>query len=220
MDYPVSLNIAGCLCVVVGGGPVGLRKARGLLEAGARVRLITRTHPGQEKTTGMEVLVRPYRTGDLAGAALAFAAAGERAVNATVALDARAAGIPVNMADAPAEGDFHLPAVLRRGELVIAVSTGGGSPALAAAVRDELAGIFGEEWATVVAIAARLRQKHLTPEGKNEYNPQVLQGLLADGRLPVLVRVRDETGIEALLKSVLGESCTLAELGIRLPPKG
>jgi precorrin-2 dehydrogenase/sirohydrochlorin ferrochelatase len=214
-DYPICLNITGRLCVVVGGGPVGRRKVRGVVEAGARVRLVTLCPPGAE-LTGVDVVVRPYRAEDLQGAALVFAATGDPEVDSAVRRDAREAGIPINIADAPEEGDFTLPALLRRGDLVLAVSTGGKSPALAAVVRDTIAERFGEEWGAVLAIAAALRQKRLTGGGKIEYNPEVLLHLLAGG-LPALIADGDRVGLDRLLTSILGKGCTLEELGIRLP---
>jgi precorrin-2 dehydrogenase/sirohydrochlorin ferrochelatase len=215
-DYPILLNIEGRLCVVVGGGPVGRRKARGLREAGARVRLIDPEPPAGEDFSGVEVLVRPYRAGDLQGAALAFAAAGNREVNAAVAADARREGIPVNVVDAPLEGDFRLPALLRRGELTVAVSTGGQSPALAAVVRDRLAEIFGPEWATVLELAGALRQKRLTLSPVNEYNQAILCQLL-NNDLPALIARNDPAAIDRLLAALLGEGFSLAELGVHLP---
>jgi precorrin-2 dehydrogenase/sirohydrochlorin ferrochelatase len=216
-DYPILLQLHERLCVVVGGGPVGRRKARGLVQTGARVRLIDYkpAAPGED-LEGIEIVSRPYRPDDLEGAFLVFAATGEREVNAAVALEARRRGILFNVADAPGEGDFTLPALLRRGELTVAVSTGGQSPALAALIRDRLSGILGPEWATVLEIAAALRQKRLTLQGKTEYNQAILRRLL-DGHLPELIAGGKTAGIDRLLKTLFGEGFSLAELGIHLP---
>lgn len=215
-DYPILLDIRDRLCVVVGGGPVGMRKVRGLLDAGARVRLIDPEPSAAEGLPDVEVAARPYRTGDLQGAVLAFAAAGNRRTNAAVAADARKAGILVNVADAPLEGDFRLPALLRRQDLTVAVSTAGRSPALAAVLRDRLAQNLGPEWATVVDLAAALRQKRLTPPRGNEYNQTILCQLL-DGGLPALIAHNDPAAIDRLLATLLGEGFSLAELGVQLP---
>jgi len=119
--------------VVVGGGRVAARKTAGLVEAGARVRVIApRALPEIE---AHRIDRRRYRSGDLHGAVLAFAATNDRAVNHAVALEARRRGIPVNVADAAAECTFLVPARIRRGELQIAVSTGGKSPRLARRLR-------------------------------------------------------------------------------------
>jgi precorrin-2 dehydrogenase / sirohydrochlorin ferrochelatase len=105
-----------------------------------------------------EVRRRPYREGDLEGAFLAFAVTDWREVNAAVAREGRERGIPVNVADEPSEGDFALPSTLRRGQLQVAVSTGGASPALARRIRRELEDAFGYEWAGVVAELDRARR--------------------------------------------------------------
>lgn len=216
-DYPILLQLNERLCVVVGGGSVGLRKVQALLQAGARVRLIDpEPAPSLEAFADVEIIRRPYRPGDLGGASLAFAATGERDTNAAVVREARQRSIPVNTADAPEECDFTLPALLRRGELTVAVSTGGRSPALAALVREHLAGTLGPEWATVLEIAAALRRKRLTLRGKSEYNQAILRRLLA-ADLPVLVAERNAASIDRLLKSLFGEGFSLAELGVHLP---
>ena len=89
---------------------------------------------------------------------MAFAATNRRELNAAVSREARERGIPVNVADEPAEGDFALPSTLRRGQLQVAVSTGGASPALARRIRQELESAFGPEWAGVVAELGRARR--------------------------------------------------------------
>ncbi|AMV73789.1 bifunctional precorrin-2 dehydrogenase/sirohydrochlorin ferrochelatase [Desulfuromonas carbonis] len=212
-DYPLQLNLQQRLCVVIGAGRVGLRKVEGLLAAGARVRLVATVLP-ELLSPALELVARPYRNGDLAGALLAFAATDDPQVNAAVVAEARAARILVNRADDPAEGDFALPAVLRRGALTLTVATGGGSPALAALLREELAGQFGEEWAEVLELLGALRRKRLTVPPKGEYNREILRRLLRGG-LPGLLAANDAAGADRLLGEIVGES--LETLGIRLP---
>jgi precorrin-2 dehydrogenase/sirohydrochlorin ferrochelatase len=215
-DYSILLKLKGRLCLIIGGGPVAIRKARGLQEAGARVRLIASdlTVP-VEVLAGVEVIIRPYCSGDLEGACLAFAATDDRSVNAAVVREARQRGVLVNVADAPDEGDFTLPALLRRGDLTVSVSTAGGSPALASVLRDRLAEQMGPEWATVLEIAAALRQAHLTFQGKTEYNQPILRRLL-EGGLPALIASGDAVAVDRLLQTLSGEGCSLEQLGIRL----
>ena len=148
--YPIFLDLSGRRCVVVGGGEVANRKARKLLQARARVVVISPEVGAELESVAVEVHRRPYREGDLEGAYLAFAATDSRAVNAAVAREAQERGIPVNVADRPSEGDFALPSTLRRGRLQVAVSTGGASPALARRRREELEDAFGPEWAGIV----------------------------------------------------------------------
>ncbi|HXG32793.1 MAG TPA: bifunctional precorrin-2 dehydrogenase/sirohydrochlorin ferrochelatase [Bryobacteraceae bacterium] len=136
--YPIFLNLRGRPVLVVGGGRVGLRKIRGLLEAGARVTVVD---PRGEPALGALPLVwrrRKFRRSDVRGMTLVFAATSDRAVNHAVAEQARRLGIPVNVADNPAECDFLVPARVRKANLQIAVSTGGQSPRLAKALRQQL----------------------------------------------------------------------------------
>jgi precorrin-2 dehydrogenase/sirohydrochlorin ferrochelatase len=148
--YPIFLDLSGRRCVVVGGGEVANRKARKLLQARARVVVISPELGAELESVAVEIHRRPYREGDLEGACLAFAATNSREVNAAVAQEAKERGVPVNVADKPSEGDFALPSTLRRGRLQVAVSTGGASPTLARRIRDELEEAFGPEWAGIV----------------------------------------------------------------------
>jgi precorrin-2 dehydrogenase / sirohydrochlorin ferrochelatase len=156
--YPIFLDLSGRRCVVVGGGGVASRKARKLLQAHARVVVISPDIAPELESVGVEVHRRPYREGDLEGAYLAFAATNVREVNAAVAREAKDRGIPVNVADKPSEGDFALPSTLRRGRLQVAVSTGGASPTLARRIRGELEEAFGPEWAGIVEEFSRARR--------------------------------------------------------------
>ncbi len=126
------------------------RKVEKLLLAGAAVVVVS--PEVRPELAGMDVQIqrRPYEYGDLEGASLAFAATGSREVNAAVAREAKELGVPVNVADRPSEGDFSVPATLQRGDLQVAVSTGGASPTLARRIRGELEEAFGPEWAGLV----------------------------------------------------------------------
>jgi cobalt-precorrin 5A hydrolase/precorrin-3B C17-methyltransferase len=148
--YPLTLTQTGNLqAVVVGGGLVGQRKVRGILEAGGRVRLIspeaTPELQAWAQAGRLEWLCRPYQAGDLAGTALVFAATNQREINHQVAAEAKALGLWCNVADRPEEGNFHVPAVHRRPGLVISVSTGGQSPAGARLIRDALAAWLADQ---------------------------------------------------------------------------
>jgi precorrin-2 dehydrogenase / sirohydrochlorin ferrochelatase len=136
--------------VVIGGGAVAYRKVGKLLGAGAEVVVVSPEVLTELAEIGAEILRRPYEYGDLDGANLAFTATDSREVNAAVAREARERGIPINVADRPAEGDFAVPSTLRRGGLQVAVSTGGASPTLARRIRDELEEAFGPAWSGVI----------------------------------------------------------------------
>lgn len=160
--YPVFLDLADRPCLVVGGGPVAEGKVEGLLAAGARVTVVspavTPRLAAWAETGRVQHLPREYRPGDLAGRRLALVATDDRTVSGAVAAEGRERGIWVNAADEPARCDFILPAVIRRGRLAVAVSTGGASPAAARAIREELEGYLTDEHAMLVEVAADLRR--------------------------------------------------------------
>ncbi|MCU1397257.1 MAG: putative precorrin-2 dehydrogenase [Acidimicrobiales bacterium] len=137
--YPVFLDLSGTRVLVVGGGPVALRKATGLADAGARVTVIAPSTVSAIDTVAVEVDHRPFQEGDVVGFQLVITATDDPAVNALVAADATSHGIWVNSADDPDNCTFILPAVARRGPITVAVSTGGMSPALAGRLRDDIA---------------------------------------------------------------------------------
>lgn len=212
-SYPIFIELKGRLCVVIGGGTVGRRKMQGLLAAGARVRLVDPQGDKESMPPEVEWRSSNYRAEDLDGAVLVFAATDRREVNAAIAQDARNAGIPVNVADAPDESDFTVPASLRRGALTVAVASSGQSPSLAVLVRDEISELLGPEWETIMEIAAALRRKRLTPAPHSDYNQRVFRQLL-DAGLVALVAAGDVPAIDRLLTSVVDEETTLAVLGI------
>lgn len=133
--YPIFLDIKGKLAVVVGGGKVGLRKARRLVAAGARVRVVSPRFDAGFAELDVERVEREYREGDLAGAVLVFAATDCRTVNRAVGEHARAMGVQANVADAPEECGFIVPAVAEADGLQVAISTGGADPRRAARAR-------------------------------------------------------------------------------------
>ena len=166
--YPIFLDLRGRRCVVVGGGEVANRKARKLLQARAEVVVISPEIMPELASVAVEVHRRPYRSGDLEEAYLAFTATDVREVNAAVSREARERGVPINVADAPSEGDFALPSTLRRGKLQVAVSTGGASPTLARSIRSRLEDIFGPEWAGVVEELEKTRKNGERPDADLE----------------------------------------------------
>ncbi|HAU36759.1 MAG TPA: siroheme synthase [Phycisphaerales bacterium] len=156
--YPIMLNLSGRRVVVIGGGEVGLRKARSLADAGAEVLLVAEKLDGSAPARA-EVRRERYRADQLAGAALVLACTDDRAVNARIAADARAVGAMVNVADRPEDCDFFLPAVATDGEVVLAVGTGGAAPGLAGMLRDRLAGAIPERIGEFAAALGTLRRE-------------------------------------------------------------
>ena len=136
--YPVFFDLTGRPVVVIGGGKVALRKARALVEAGARVKLVAPRRESELEALPVEWVPRPFEPADLEGAFLAYAATDSRAVNAQVAAEAKRRGVPVNVADAPKECDFIIPSRVRRGNVQIAVSTSGENPGQAVELRKKI----------------------------------------------------------------------------------
>ena len=184
--YPAFLSLAGRRCVVVGGGAVAARKVRGLVAADADVTVITPETAPDVEVLASSGLVRMERrryraagpdaagsdavnpdaaglaaagpgAGDLAGAFLVVAATDDRAVNEVVVRDARAVGALVNVVDDPAACDVTVPAVVRRGDVTLAVSTGGRSPGFARFLREELADWLSDERLALLDLVADVR---------------------------------------------------------------
>jgi len=157
--YPVNLVVEGRPCLVVGGGRVAARKAEGLLACGARVHVVAEEVGNEVRAlSGVTWEERPYERGEVAGYRLATAATDSDEVNDAVFRDGEQAGVWVNSADDPAHCSFTLPSVVRRGALMITVSTGGRSPALAAWLKGRLATEIGPEYEVLLDLLAAERE--------------------------------------------------------------
>lgn len=181
--FPIIINIRSALCAVIGGGKVATRKIAALLEASARVTVISPEVSPQieawEQEGKLTVKRKEYEgAGDLRGSALVFAATSKDEVNASVSKDAVILGILVNDALKPSRSTFYLPAVLRRGKLVFTVSTSGASPGLARKLRDELSEQYGDEYTEYVEFLAELRHKVIGTIGDIALREQIFQQAL------------------------------------------
>jgi siroheme synthase-like protein len=180
--YPIFLEMKDRRCVVIGGGAVAERKVEGLVAVGANVTVISpaiRVGLGDLlEQVRIRQVAREFRAGDRAGYDLVFVATDNSEINAAVSNEARSLRIWVNSADDPDHCDFILPAVIRRGDLAVAVSTGGVSPAVTRAIREELDEYFNADYARFVQIAGEvrreLREKSVSP-GASAWN-RALQG--------------------------------------------
>jgi precorrin-2 dehydrogenase/sirohydrochlorin ferrochelatase len=162
--YPMFVDIEGRRCLVVGGGPVATEKVEKLLEHGAVVRLVT---PGM--TDALAALVasgavgehraRGYAPEDLDGCFLVIAATNLDAVNRMVWQDAEARNLLCNVVDVPPLCNFIVPSIVRRGELALAISTGGASPVVAKHIRRELEAVYGPEWEALVDLLRDARDE-------------------------------------------------------------
>jgi precorrin-2 dehydrogenase / sirohydrochlorin ferrochelatase len=157
--YPVSLVVAGKRCVVVGGGSVAARKASGLVDAGAHVIVVAPDISEVIRALPVELVERPYESSDLEQAWLVMAATNDPEVNRRVHADGQTARVWVNAADEPEACAFTLPAVLRRGPVTVAVSTGGHSPALAGWLRDQVGDLLGPEIGMLAEMLSEARDQ-------------------------------------------------------------
>ena len=161
--YPMLVDLTGKRCLVVGGGTVAERKVTRLAECGADVKVVspaTTSRLTALAATGVvRVRRRPVRPSDLSGAFLVVVATDDRQVNREMAERVRGAGGLVNVADDPEACSFLVPSVLRRGDLTIAISTGGGSPALAKKLRQRLEQTIGPEYEAFLAALRLLRER-------------------------------------------------------------
>lgn len=154
---PFFLNLTDRLVLVIGGGAVGRRKASAVLAAGGHVRLVClEPRPSEMSDPRLDWRTESYTPTHLEGAALVFAA-GPPDLNARIVSDARARGVWVNAASEPTAGDFFLPAIVRCGEFVIAVSSGGAAPILTQRVRERLEAEFDEAFGVWVRLLGEMR---------------------------------------------------------------
>ena len=160
--YPIFLDLRGRRCIVLGGGKVAEEKAEGLLQAGAAVRVIApRLTPALASRAAageIDHLPRRYRDSDLEGAFLAFSERLGEAVHDAVAREADRRDVPLNVQDETRYCSFIAAALVRRGDLTIAISTAGKAPALAVRLRQALERRFGEHYARFLELAGRLRR--------------------------------------------------------------
>jgi len=217
--YPVFLDLRAHPCVVIGGGTVAERKVESLLQARAQVTVISPTCTPRLRSWAAEGVIvlyqRPYHFGDLRGFSVAFAATDDETLHEKIAAEAREAGVLLNVVDRPALCSFIVPAVVSRGDLTLAISTGGASPALAKKIRKALEQHFGPEYDLALRLLARVRER-VAREGLSSDERQQLFTALTDSPLLDYLRERQVDKLNALLQETIGASCTLEELGLSL----
>jgi len=179
--FPIFLKLEGRRCLVVGAGPVGTQKIAGLLEAGADVVLVDPSPSVSfRETFGARVTwqKRKYLSSDLDGAYLVIVATSDEALNRQIYEEAQRRGILANVVDVPPLCDFYYPAVVRRGALIVAVSSQGESPHLAQRVRDEISEVLPEELASAVERIGEERRRILREHRPGAERLQLLRDLV------------------------------------------
>ncbi len=212
--YPVFLDIKGKDCLVVGSGIVGARKAATLEKCGAKVTIISeRFSSGFDdlKKTSICIEKKEYKKEDVKGMYLVFAATNNADLNQQIKTDAARFNILCNIADAPDNSDFLLPSIVDRGDLIVAVSTSGSSPAMAKKIRQDLENQFGFEYAQLLRLMGNVRKKLLSSGHAPDEHKEVFHTLIDKGILE-LIKANDEININAVLCDVLGSKYSYQDL--------
>lgn len=215
MDYyPIFLDVKDRCCLVVGGGAVGTRKAFGLAGAGARVIVVSLGFSDELLNTPFSDITlkkKDFQDSDLDGMSLAFAATDNMQLNARIRQAAQKKNILCNIADGPDKGDFILPAVVDRGDLLFAVSTCGASPALSRRLRMAIETRFGREYGILATLLGRIRSI-LLEQGHDPKGHRKIFCALLDADLPEKIAAGQIHQIDAVLAMVLGDGFSLERL--------
>ncbi|MFH0974540.1 MAG: bifunctional precorrin-2 dehydrogenase/sirohydrochlorin ferrochelatase [Spirochaetota bacterium] len=208
--YPIFADIHDRLAVIAGGGDVALRKVKSLLEAGARIRIIAPEIQKdiidlQKQIPGsIEIIKRKYRQGDINGAYIVFAATGDPEVNKTVFMEAEENQILMNSSDDPENCSFFVPSFGRKGSLVLAVSTSGASPAMAAKLRRSLEKNLPENIEEVLSSLNEARSvlKSMTNLTQHQRG-EILKKIINDDKLvEELVKKKEKNELENMIKNL------------------
>jgi precorrin-2 dehydrogenase/sirohydrochlorin ferrochelatase len=213
--YPILVDLQGKRALVVGGGKVAQRKIETLLEHGASVRVVARdlTPPLEELRRGkkVEYLGVEFSDAFLEGAFFVFSATDDASLNRRVSRAAQQRGLLVNAVDQPADCNFIVPSVLSRGDLLVAVSTSGKSPAFARKVRLELERHFGEEYGLFLNLMGSLRKEILALGLSQDQNKDAFEALVHSD---LLETIRDKNWDLAceIIGKVLGRPVSINQI--------
>jgi precorrin-2 dehydrogenase/sirohydrochlorin ferrochelatase len=206
--YPIFVNLENKGCLVVGAGEVGKRKIQSLIDSGAgRVTIIDTREPGPEFDSvtalpNVDFLCREFADADLDGKFLVIACTSSEEVNWRISNLCRDRGILCNIVDQPEKCSFIVPATVKRGDLTVAISTAGRSPAMAKRIRKELQESFGDEYANLLTAMGRIRPLMLSMGLTTADNTAVFRSLVNSALLDALKR-RDLDAATEILKESL-----------------
>jgi len=213
--YPVHLDINNRNCLVVGGGSVGTRKVKTLINCGARVKVISLTVSQQlrELAASGDIILaeRSYQSEDLKAVFLVIGATDDDKLNKQISNDADRLNTLCNIADRPEVCNFILPSIVHRDDLVITISTSGKSPALAKKLRQALENQFGEEYGTLLHLMGAIRKKLLQQAHEPEAHKPLFEQLI-NSDLIVMIQKGKTEEIDALLFDILGKGYKYKEL--------
>jgi len=206
--YPVYLDIKNRNCLVVGGGSVGTRKVLTLLDCGANVTVVSTAVTEKLKELSDNGLIklkeRPFQTTDLDDRFLVIGATDDQELNFNIHAEAERRGLLCNIADRPKVCNFILPSIVNRGDLIIAISTSGKSPAFAKRLRKHLEKEFGGEYAEFLDLMGGIRKKLLSQDHEPEAHKHLFEQLI-ERDLVQMIKDGDTDSINSLLHEILGE---------------
>lgn len=213
--YPVNLDIRKKNCLVVGGGSVGTRKVKTLLECGAKVTVVspfaTEKLAKIAENNKITLHKRSYEASDLDSAFLVIGATDDEALNIQISRDAEKQNKLCNIADRPEVCNFILPAIVKRDDLIIAISTSGKSPAFAKKLRKELEKQFGDEYAVFLKMMGAIRKKLLSEKHEPEAHKPIFEKLIHSNLLEH-IRSKDLKAINTELYNQLGNGYRFEDL--------
>ncbi|MFH2043744.1 MAG: bifunctional precorrin-2 dehydrogenase/sirohydrochlorin ferrochelatase [Pseudomonadota bacterium] len=213
--YPVNLDIKNRPCLVVGGGDVGTRKVMTLLECGALVTVVSLAVSNKllnlAETGVVALKKRAYVESDLNEMFLVICATDNETLNRQVSMDAKKLNMLCNVADRPEACNFILPALVKRGDLIIAVSTSGKSPAFAKKIRKDLEKQYGDEYARFLKLMGAVRKKLLSTKHEPEAHKHLFEELI-DKNLVQMIKDSDTDKINSVLFEVLGKGYEFYDL--------
>ncbi len=212
--YPICLNMTHRRCLVVGGGKVAERKILRLVDCGAEVtvlgKVLTPAIEALKKAGKIEHTNDDYRADYLQNAFLVIGATDNDEVNKVVARDAMGKGILTNVVDDPDHCDFILPSIYEQKELLIAISTGGKSPALARKLRMEMEGIYGPEYGIFLEIMGEIRERILARGHRPQENKNIFEALVHSDMIKH-IKEKNWDRLRGLVRDIYGEDIELGE---------
>lgn len=213
--YPINLDVQGRSCLVVGGGAVGTRKVGTLLACGARVTVVSLevTPALSDLAAEGRILLerRAYQAADVEGRFLVIGATNDETLNRRVHADAEGCGCLCNIADRPALCNFILPAIVQQGDLTVAISTSGKSPAFAKHVRLQIESLFGPEYGVFLTLMGAIRTRLLAEDHAPEAHKPIFERLIQSD-LPALIKAKNNDAINRILDTVLGPGFVFEQL--------
>jgi siroheme synthase-like protein len=213
--YPIYLDIEDRGVVIIGGGNVCARKAETMMKYGARVTIVSPEFTDEieqwAREGSLSIHRKPYEASDLDGANIVIASTDDQSVNEQIAADCRARRIPVNVVDVTPLCEFIVPAIIEKGSIQIAVSTGGKSPALARTLKEDLQRAIGPEYAEVNDVLGTLREEAKRVLPTDVDRKRFFDGIIASGVLEMLRDGRRKQAYQVIADACAADGVPLSE---------